>query len=343
MMTHQNVNPISTIDPYKSLQLILNADGTLTRHMNQLPNSPSSLPDHLLNPNSSPVLYKDVPLNQSKSTSLRLFLPREALDNYHSSTTTSPKLPIILYFHGGGFILFTPATVGFHIFCSNMASHLPAIVVSVDHRLAPENRLPAAYDDAMDALHWIKTTTDDWLTNYADVSNCYIMGSSSGGNIAYHTGLRVVDSSIQIFEPLVIKGLILHHPFFGSVQRTKSQIRLVDDVVLPLPVTDLMWKLSLPNGADRDHEYCNPTAGDGSTILEKIGQLGWRVMVIGCDGDPLYDGQFGVAKLMEEKGVTVINHFEEGGYHIFNVFDPSNSKADSFLHAIKRFVSFSYT
>ncbi|KAM1034357.1 hypothetical protein PS1_038042 [Malus domestica] len=60
----------------------------------------------------------------------------------------------------------------------------------VEYRLASEQRLPAAYEDAVETLYFIKTTSDNWLRDYADLSNCYLMGSSPGGNIAYHAGLR---------------------------------------------------------------------------------------------------------------------------------------------------------
>ncbi|MQK22077.1 hypothetical protein EI013_27305, partial [Escherichia coli] len=121
--------------------------------------------------------------------------------------------------------------------------------------------LPAAYDDAMETLHWIKSNKDEWLTQYADYSNCYLMGNSAGANIAYHIGLGVAEKPGDI-EPLKIRGLILRQPFFGGTKRTESELRLENDPVIPLCATDLMWELSLPIGADRDHEYCNLRAGD---------------------------------------------------------------------------------
>ena len=127
----------------------------------------------------------------------------------------------------------------------------------------------------------------------------------------------------------------MHHPFFGGSQRTESELTLVSDKILPQSVSDLMWELSLPI-VDRDHEYCNPTVGGGSQILEKIKLLGWRVLVMGCDGDPLFDREVELAKLMEEKGVLVVSQFGEGVNHAVEFFEPSKANA---LHVVvKNFI-----
>lgn len=77
--------------------------------------------------------------------------------------------------------------------------------MSVEYRLAPEHRLPAASDDAIEATHFIKNS-EVWFKEHADYSSCYVMGQSDGGNIAYHAGLR--SAHFDDIEPLKIKGLI---------------------------------------------------------------------------------------------------------------------------------------
>ncbi|KAE8729928.1 carboxylesterase 1-like [Hibiscus syriacus] len=112
------------------------------------------------------------------------------------------------------------------------------------------------------------------------------MGSSAGGNIAYHVGLRAA-TTVQQLEPLNVKGLVLHQPFFGGNQRSKSELRLINDPVL-LPIVS---------------EYCNPTVGSGSEEVERVKLVGWKVLVNGCDGNPLVDRQSQLAALMEAEGV----------------------------------------
>ncbi|KAL6127068.1 hypothetical protein ACLB2K_075112 [Fragaria x ananassa] len=313
-----DADPNSGVDPYQRLQLARNPDGSITR-LYKCPDAPPSSDPKL----PTPVLSKDIPINQSNNTWLRLFLPRHVLD--HTSPTN--KLPLVVYYHGGGFVLLSASSTIFHHFCSNFAADVPVIIASVEYRLAPEHRLPAAYDDAVETLHWIKTSQDDWLRDYADLSNCFLMGSSAGANIAYNAGLRVAAEGGDTLHPLKIRGLILIQPFFGGIRRTSSELRLVNDLILALSVCDLMWELSLPSGADRDHEYCNPMAAGGdSKCFDQVKALGWRVLVTGSEGDPLVDRQIEMVKMLEEKGVQVVSQFIEGGYHGAQDVEPSKAK-----------------
>lgn len=175
MSSHTN----ETIDPYKYLGIHRNPNGTFTRLNDAAPHTAPSSHDPTL-----PVLTKDITINQTNKTWLRLFLPRIAL----SSSNPNKKLPLIVFFHGSGFVLLSAASTMFHDFCVEMANSVEAVVASVDYRLAPEHRLPAAYEDGVEALRWIGKSEDEWLTQYADYSKCYIMGNSAGATIAYHAG-----------------------------------------------------------------------------------------------------------------------------------------------------------
>lgn len=314
-------------DRFAQLGIKLNPDGSITRLGPIILTPPTTIDPTLNNPTFTPqeqlVVHKDIPINQSKNTLMRIILHRNTLDH------PANKLPLILYFHGGGFIIGGATEPLFHNFCSTLVVDIPSIVISVGYRLAPEHRLPAAYEDCVEALHYIKTLDDEWLTNYADFSNTYLMGSSAGGNIAYHTGLRL--GAVDDLGSINIKGLILHQPFFGGTERTKSELRLINDQSLPLDMGDFMWEKGLPVGADRDHEFCNPN-GSGEIIRE----VGWKVLVTGCEGDPLIDRQVELVKMLEGKKVKVVGKFDEGGCHGVEVFDPLRAKA--LVEAIKHFM-----
>ena len=159
------------------------------------------------------------------------------------------------------------------------------------------------------------------------------MGDSGGGNVAYHAALLAA-AQVDDLLPLKIRGLILLKPFFGGVKRTESELRLADQPILPPSSTDLLWQLALPIGADRDHEYCNPTARGGSKVLDQFRLLGWKVMVTGGSEDTLFDRQVDLAKMMEQKGVNVVSYFDDSGHSLLR--DPIKLEA---LHVtIKNFI-----
>ncbi|WOH09397.1 hypothetical protein DCAR_0728854 [Daucus carota subsp. sativus] len=305
---------LSLIDePYKFLKIALNPDGSLTRE-DQVPQAPAmpELASETANPPSQKqvALSKDIPLNATNQTFIRLFRPLK-----HTT-----KLPVIIDFHGGGFILYSAISAPFNDLWNIAAAVTPALIITVEYRLAPEHRLPAAYDDAMEAILWVRDQArdvdgcDPWMKELADYSNVHIMGTSAGGNIAYHAGLRSLDVDIS---PIQIKGLILNQPFFGGVERTSSEEKLSRNPYLPVSASDLMWLLSLPLGSDRDHEYSNPL----DVVNPKITSLP-RCLIRGFEGDALVDRMKGLAKLLDAHGVKVVSKFEEGGFHGAEVSDP---------------------
>ncbi|WVZ16450.1 hypothetical protein V8G54_009432 [Vigna mungo] len=313
----------SSMDPFDFLKIKLNPDGSLTRNYVVPTVPPSPTPT-----TSQPSLSLDIPLNAAANTSLRLFLPHPP---------PAQKLPLIFYFHGGGFILYHPSSAIFHQSCSSLAASLPAVIASLDYRLSPEHRLPAAYDDAHDALLWAQSQARDpaqahpWLRDHVDFSKCFLMGSSAGGNIAYFAALRALDHDLS---PLKILGIVMNAPYFSGSQRSDSELRLVNDHIVPLPANDLMWSLSLPEGADRDHVYCNPTSAE-AVHREKIGRLP-ACFINGYGGDPLVDKQKELAKILETRGVRVEKRFVEDGYHAVEIFD--EAKALALVQNVKNFV-----
>lgn len=134
-------------------------------------------------------------------------------------------------------------------------------------------------------------------------------------------------------HPLKIAGVILNQPFFGSKQRTKSEVELAGDENFPLPVQDLLWELALPVGSDRDHRFSNPLV-DGE-MKEKVKGIG-RCLVMGFGGDPLIDRQRSLVKMLAEEGVAVVARFDDAGFHGVDMVD--SRKATAVLNSIKSFV-----
>lgn len=132
---------------------------------------------------SDGVATKDIHVDDPRaSLSLRLFLPETALsgsdsksrvrvnrdDSYGgyspSAGRSGRRLPVLLQFHGGGFVSGSNNSVANDVFCRRIAKLCDVVVVAVGYRLAPENRYPAAFEDGVRALHWVgkQANLADW-------------------------------------------------------------------------------------------------------------------------------------------------------------------------------------
>jgi acetyl esterase len=87
--------------------------------------------------------------------------------------------PVVLNFHGGGFVLGSARQCDW--ICSTVAADLDAVVVSVDYRLAPGHKFPAAVEDCYDALLWTAAHAADLG---GDPGRIGVLGDSAGGNLA---------------------------------------------------------------------------------------------------------------------------------------------------------------
>lgn len=170
------------------------------------------------------VTSKDVVISLETGVSIRLYCPT-------LPPTTNQKLPLFVYFHGGGFMCGSTADPNYHNLMNKVVAEAKVIVVSVDYRRAPEHPLPTAYDDSWAALQWVVAHaksgggrgggTEDWLKENVDFDRLFIGGDSAGANIAHHTAMRV--GATGQGDGLKILGMILIHPFFGEVTQLWDQ------------------------------------------------------------------------------------------------------------------------
>ncbi|XP_073157284.1 probable carboxylesterase 9 [Henckelia pumila] len=319
---------MSRFDPYEHANVSLNPDGSLTRHM-KLPTSPPT--GEVPKIPGTAVLSKDVTLDAQKETWMRIYRPAKLPSNDNAVV----RLPIILFLHGGGWIHMSVATTILHEMSNKISSDLPAIIVAVEFRLAPEHRLPAQYDDAIDALQWVRSQLtssngEQWIRDYGDSSRCYLYGTSCGANIAFNAAMRIQDLDLA---PLTVVGIILNQPFIGGKARTRSELKLATDQYFPLPMIDMLWELALPPGTDRDHRFCNPFVD--VQVKDKLKSVG-RCLVVGFGGDPLIDRQQKLVQMMVEQGVMVEARFDDVGFHCIDMID--TRRANAIVNFIKEFV-----
>ncbi|XP_071079432.1 ethyl acetate hydrolase-like [Haliotis cracherodii] len=112
----------------------------------------------------------------------------------YRTTKCPPEAPVVVYFHGGGFVVGSRATVD--SICRSLARDTPCTVVSVEYRLAPENKLPACLDDAVCVTRWVKMNRA--LIGANNISALGTAGDSVGGHIASTVCHEVPDVDFQV-------------------------------------------------------------------------------------------------------------------------------------------------
>ncbi|CAK7344407.1 unnamed protein product [Dovyalis caffra] len=283
------------------------------------------------------VAADDVVIDKFTNLWARIYIP------------SSPgKLPFLVYHHGGGFCVGSAAWSCYHEFLAHLASKAGCMIMSINYRLAPENRLPAAYDDGINALKWVKQQAlngplkHKWWLSRCDFSRLFLAGDSAGANIAYNVAAWVGSKNHpeSILKPLYLKGIILIQPFFGGEARTSSEKNTIlpANSALTLPTSDTFWRLSLPLGANRNHPYCNPLA-NGATNLHNL-QLP-ATMVCISEMDILKDRNLEFCTALVSAGKRVETVLHKGVGHAFQVLhnsQVSQTRTQEMISQIKSFI-----
>lgn len=103
----------------------------------------------------------------------------------------SGPFPIVLYFHGGGWVIASKEV--YDGGARGLSKASKAVVVSVDYRLAPEAKFPAAWDDALAAYKYVSMNA---AKMHADASKLAIAGESAGGNLAVSTAVSAIAAGL---------------------------------------------------------------------------------------------------------------------------------------------------
>jgi acetyl esterase len=137
--------------------------------------------------------------------------------------------PIMLYFHGGGYV--KGGIEESDAFCRNLARVTRHIVLSIDYRLAPEHRFPAALDDAVAATVWACTHAADLGGASGPIVLC---GESAGGNLAAVTCQRLrSDPRVSIRHQILLQPVVDFTLSFPSVDMPPTECLV--------PRADLAW------------------------------------------------------------------------------------------------------
>ena len=231
---------------------------------------------------------KDIPAAWG-NIHLRIYTPK----------TGKAKYPVIVYYHGGGFVL---ANIDvYNTSAEILADKVDAIVISVGYRLAPQYKFPYAHNDAFLAYNWaIKNTA----SIKGDSTKVAVAGESAGGNLAITTAIKARDKKIQL--PIAILAI---YPVAGSDMNTPSYQKNADAIPLNRPMMSWFVKKYLNKTSEAKDPLINLVADDLTGLPPTI--------IITDEIDPLQSEGLKLVDKLKADGVTVIAKNYDGVTHEF--------------------------
>ncbi|MCK1744632.1 alpha/beta hydrolase [Bradyrhizobium sp. 139] len=223
----------------------------------------------------------------------RIFVPKEP--RRHEGVS-----PALVFFHGGGWVI---GDLDSHdVVCRQLAAAGALIVISVDYRLAPEHKFPAAADDAIAATSWIAANAHELGI---DASRLSIGGDSAGGNLAAVVGLAARDG-----EGPVIAGQLLIYPAVDFAMTHGSHSEPETSVLLTHSVIRWFRDHYLGSVADIHDWRASPARATSLAGLPPA-------YVLTAGADPLRDEGEEYAERLKQAGVPVTTKHYPGQFHGF--------------------------
>lgn len=271
------------------------------------------------------VSSKDVVISPESGLSARLYIPK--------LPASSPrKLPLLVYIHGGGFIIESSQSPTYHNYLNPLVSEAEVVVVSVEYRRAPEHPVPAAFDDCWEAMGWVRSHSggngpEEWLNLYADLDRVFLSGDSAGATLAHNVVMR---HGAEKLDGIGLLGVILVHPFFWGTEPVGSE---TCEPEVRARIAGI-WQFVSPGSEGVDDPLMNPGKDP------KLSHLGCsRVLVCVAEKDHLKDRGWYYAEVLKKSGwggeVEVMEAKEEN--HVFHLFNPT---CDNAVDMMKRVVAF---
>ncbi|XP_057788484.1 probable carboxylesterase 2 [Salvia miltiorrhiza] len=292
-------------------------NGRIERLMGQDTVPPSSLDP------ATGVQSKDVDIAPEINLSARIYLP----PNAHRSK----KLPLLVYYHGGGFVIESAFSAQYQKHLNHLVAQANVVAVSVNYRLAPEFPLPIAFEDSWRALKWSAEGKEEWIEEFADLSRVYLGGDSAGANIAHNMAMRVGSENPEGFN---LRGIFLNCPFFGGVDPIGSET--TEQSKRGREFSERLLRFVWPGLRDCDEAWVNPGKDP------KISGLGCgKVLVYVAEKDFLKERGWYYKEVVSNCGWKgEIQCFEVAGEdHVFSVIVPDNEIGIAMLRKVASFIN----
>ena len=230
------------------------------------------------------------------SSAIPLFIPIRI----YTPVESKSLLPVCVFYHGGGMVI--GSLDSYDTLCRQLSVQSGCIIVSVDYRLAPENKFPAAVDDAFAALDWVSQYADSFN---GDSNNLMVAGDSAGGTLAAVVALIVRDH-----PTIKLKFQLLIYPALAAHADSESHHKFAKGYFLERLTILWFQECYMQTEADRqDFRYAPLNADDFSGLPPAL------VMV--ADHDPLRDEGVEYTKRLKASGVDVELQEYEGMIHPF--------------------------
>jgi acetyl esterase len=251
-------------------------------------------------PDLAGVVDRDVP-GPGGSLPVRIYTPK-----------IGTVLPVVVYFHGGGWFMGDLDT--HDVVCRKLAIASSSIVVSVEYRLAPENAFPAAVDDAYAAVLWVSGNA---RTFAGDPLRVAVAGDSAGANLA-----AVVSQLARDRKGPTLTCQVLFYPATDESRfDTKSHVDFAIGYYLTRKYLEIFRSLYAPDRAYWTNPLISPLLAPSLADLAPA-------VVVTAEFDPLRDEGEMYAARLEASGVPVVRKRYEGILHGFLTLDRLFPQAD---------------
>lgn len=219
---------------------------------------------------------------------------------------THESLPVLLYFHGGGFTIGSIAT--HDVLCRSLSHLAHCAVLSLDYRLAPQHKFPTAADDAWDALRWLALNAPALGLDGARLA---VGGDSAGGTLAAVCAVQARDAGL----PLALQ--LLFYPGCAMQQDTHSHQVFGHGFVLEQAHIQWMFGQYLRSPADRRDWRFAPLDGYDAqgSVIDAEGLAPAWIGLAECD--PLLDEGLAYADKLRAAAVPVDLEIYRGVVHEF--------------------------
>jgi acetyl esterase len=207
-------------------------------------------------------------------------------------------LPVLLYFHGGGF---TIGSVASHdTLCRILAQRSGCAVVSLGYRLAPEHRFPTAVDDAWDATQWLAA---NGAALGLDPHRLAVGGDSAGGTLATVCATLARDAGIPV------RLQLLFYPGCAARQASASHARYHQGLILEQAHIEYFFGQYIADAEREDWRFAPLNTPDVEGVAPA-----WFGL---AECDPLVDDAIAYADKLRAAGVAVELEIYRGVTHEF--------------------------